>query len=81
MNDTTPESQKYYEMLFEKLSGFERLKMGCRMFDTAKRIVISSITAEHPNISSSELKKHIFLRFYEDEFSENEQRLIIQKFT
>ena len=77
MNDTGPEMEERYHTLLMRLSGEERLKMGCSMFDAAKAIVKSSILNENPGIAVGELKEKIFLRIYGPDFSESQKRKII----
>lgn len=76
MNDTRPEAQRVLDELFAGLSGEERLKMGLEMFDTARKIVISSFP---PGLSEKEIRKRLFLRFYGDDFSEDEKRKILKR--
>ncbi len=78
MNDTSLEIDALMQKLFMQKTGIERMKIGCDMFDTAKRIVISSIRAKYPNLSSRELRQKVFLRFYGDEFSEEERECILE---
>ena len=61
MNDTSPEAKKIQDELFAKLSGEERLLMGLEMFETARKIVLSSFP---PNLPENEIRKRLFLRFY-----------------
>jgi len=69
MDDTHPHiAKKYHELMLQK-SGGERLQMGCSLFDTAKTLVLSSIRARNPNITPSEERKEIFLRFYRNDFT------------
>lgn len=77
MNDTSPEMEKQYYAQLMQLSGEERLKMGCAMYDAAKEIVRSSILNENPGLTEGELKEKIFLRFYGLDFSETQKRKII----
>ncbi len=70
---------RFHRMMME-LAPEKRLKMGCSMFDTAKEIVRSSILEHNPNISARELKKAIFLRFYGQDFSTDQQRKIMDLF-
>ncbi len=77
MKDTSPHiEQKFREMLMAR-SSEERMMMGFSMFDTAKKIVISSIKNEDPDISLEKLREKIFLRFYGSDFSEFEKEKIL----
>ena len=74
MNDTSPWAKKIQDELFAKLSGEERLLMGLEMFETARKIVLSSFP---PNLTDDEIRKRLFLRFYENDFSEEEKKRIL----
>ena len=71
MNDTSPWAKKIQDELFAKLSGEERLLMGLEMFETARKIVLSSFP---PDLPEDEIRKRIFLRFYENDFTEEEKK-------
>ena len=67
---------RYRNMMMQK-SGEERLCMGFSMFDTARQIALSSILAGTPDIADAELKREIFMRFYEHEFSPTDREKMI----
>jgi len=48
--------------------------MGLRIFETARGIVLSSFSSD---LSENEIRKELFLRFYGNDFSQEE----IEKFT
>ncbi len=80
MNDTNPLVEaRFLEMIMKK-SGQDRLKMGFSMFDMARRQVVASIKGRRPDVSDKELRKEIFLRFYGQDFSPEEQEKILQSF-
>jgi hypothetical protein len=58
-------------------TGQERLVMGCSMYDTAKEIVRSAIYNSRPRITDAEIKREIFLRFYGQEFSEDDREKLL----
>ena len=63
-SDTNVEIDEiYFKMLMDKTPE-ERLKMGLSMFDSAKKIVLSSIK------NDENYRKELFLRFYADDFDE-----------
>lgn len=77
MNDTSAlMTAKYYRLIMAR-SNAERLRMGCSMFDTAKKIVRSAILNRNPKITAGGMKAEVFLRFYGSEFSETEQAKIL----
>ena len=80
MKDTSPEiEQRYREMLLQR-SGEERLKMGCSMHETAKALVRASIVEKSPNISPADLRKALFLRFYDNDFDPETRERILRAF-
>ena len=76
MNDTSPEIEKMLRVKYMSLSGFERVQIGSSMFESAKKIVESSLPKELPPV---EKKIQMFLRFYGQEFSEVEKNKIINR--
>ena len=74
MNDTSLVTKRDFEKMLMARSGESRLKMACSMFDSAKKIVISSILEKNPEIELSELRKAVFLRFYDKEFFQNNRQ-------
>ena len=77
MKDTSPKVEEKWTRLLMEKTPEQRVKMGCSMYDTAKRIVISSILEETPQISSFELRRELFLRFYGNDFNSDQQKKII----
>ena len=76
MNDTSPEIEKMLRVKYMSLSGFERVQIGSSMFESAKKIVESSLPKE---LAPVEKKIQMFLRFYGHEFSEVEKNKIINR--
>jgi hypothetical protein len=46
----------------------------------ARGIVTQAILRENPNISKTELKQQLFLKFYKDDFSPEEREKILKHF-
>lgn len=79
MKDTTPEIESlFYQMIMEK-SGEERLMMEFSMFGMARMQVETGIRANKPNADGQEIRREIFLRFYGQEFSAEEQDKILKR--
>jgi len=74
MNDTSPEIEKIVTDKMKRLSGEERLKMGASMFDMAKKMVLVSLPIQEEN----ECRIRLFLRFYGNDFDEQEREKIIR---
>ena len=77
MNDTSASMTSKYNKLIMAKSKQARLRMGCSMFDTAKKIVRSAILNQNPKITAGRMKAELFLRFYGGEFSVAEQKKIL----
>lgn len=76
MNDTSDLIKEKLEASYALRTGEEKLLMALSMFETARELVIASL----PNdISKSELRKELFLRFYGNDFDENEKIKIVQR--
>ncbi|MCH7773243.1 MAG: hypothetical protein IH784_02415 [Bacteroidetes bacterium] len=74
MIDTTTEAEKIQSELFDKMTGEERMKIASDMFDTARTLVIASLDK---NLNDTEKRKALFLRFYGNDFSEDEKEKIL----
>ncbi len=61
-----------------KRTNEERLKMGCSMHETARRLVLASILEKNPKATPSDLRKALFLRFYGHEFGVEGKKKILQ---
>ena len=74
MNDTIPEIQDKIDDIYKNKTGEEKLLIALSMFETARELVISSVPK---NLSERELRKVLFLRFYENDFSREEKEKIL----
>ena len=79
MNDTAPEIEALFNQMMMKKSGQERMMMGFSMFDMARMQVVAGIRANKPDASSQEIRREIFLRFYGQDFSPEEQEKILKR--
>lgn len=78
MDDTTPEiAEKMHEMIRNK-TFLERAEMGCSMYQTSKQLIIRAILEENPSISEISLRQQLFLKFYGNDFNEEEKEKILQ---
>lgn len=80
MNDTSPQITKIMCEMIQKKTPSERAMMGCSMYDVSKHLVTQAILRENPNISKTELKQQLFLKFYKDDFSPEEREKILKHF-
>ena len=68
MNDTRPEVAEKMMLLYSQKAPVERLVMGCSMFDFSRQLVISSLRQGDVPLSSADLRRQLFLRFYGTDF-------------
>lgn len=73
MRDTSPEvAVRYREMLLAR-SPEERLRIGCSMHATARKLVRASVLARNRLVSPAVLRRALFLRFYGPDFGAGER--------
>ena len=62
--------QRYHAMLME-LTPAERLKMCCRMFQTAKQLILAGIRMRYGSKADPKtINRETFLKLYSDDFPE-----------
>ncbi|MCC6211899.1 MAG: hypothetical protein IT513_12740 [Burkholderiales bacterium] len=66
MTDTAPEIENLLRRRWQALSGSERALMAMQMFETAQRIVLSSLSS---GLSERERRRELCRRFYGDELA------------
>jgi hypothetical protein len=66
MNDTSPEIEAILAGRFAAMTGSERALMAMQMFETAQRIVLSSLD---PTLVERERRRELCRRFYGDELA------------
>ena len=81
MKDTSPEVEAAFTALFAARSEVDRLKMTCRMFDTAKALVAAGIRSQYPGIADGELRRRMFDRLYYRDFDEQTLSRILSALT
>jgi len=81
MQDTSPKIAAQMKQMLLERSPLERLTMGCSMHDFSKQLVKASILNKDPNISKSGLAKELFLRFYGNDFNEQDRDKICAHLT
>lgn len=77
MNDTHPKIAELVIELMQKKTPYERLLMSSSMHATSKFLVMEAIKRNHPNISPAKMRQEIFLKFYGDDFSEEQKEKIL----
>jgi len=74
MNDTPENIDEIYRKMLMQQTGEKRILMGLSMFDLATRLMISSIMEMH---TAKDFKKQIFLRMYDNDFTQTEKEKIL----
>lgn len=75
MNDTSPEVSELQLKMLLDLTGEARFLMGLSMNRTAREIVLSSLP---DSLTGAEKRVALFLRYYGDDFDEQEREKIIE---
>jgi len=76
MNDTSPVIQNKLNEIYRNKSGEEKLLIALKMFETARDIVLSSLPE---NLSDTQIRKELFLRFYGNDFNESLKEEILNR--
>ena len=66
MSDTSPEFERLLAERYAALSGSERALMALQMFESAQRIVLSSLPA---TLTEGERRRELCRRFYGEEIT------------
>lgn len=66
MNDTSPEIEALLGARYAAMTGSERALMALQMFETAQRVVLSSLD---PGLSAAQRRRELCRRFYGDELA------------
>jgi hypothetical protein len=77
MNDTPEEVAENIRAIFRAKSPSERLRMGSSMGQTSRKIVTRAILENNPNLSTAELQKELFLKFYGADFDPERREKIL----
>lgn len=68
MDDTHKNIKDIFHERVMRLSPEERLKMGCSMYDSAKKIVLASLMEKNPG--AVDFRRDILIRFYGSELGD-----------
>ena len=74
MNDTPENIDEIYRKMLMKLTGEKRILMSLSMFDLAAELMISRIMEMY---TAKDFKKQIFLRMYDNDFTQAEKEKIL----
>ena len=66
MNDTSPEIEAFLKARSAAMSGSDRALMALQMFETAQKIVLSSLD---PALTERQRRRELCRRFYGDELA------------
>lgn len=75
--DTSPEIEEKLDEIYRNMPGEKKLMIALGMFDSARNMVLASLPK---GLSEKEIRKQLFLRFYGDDFSEDEKKKILEHF-
>lgn len=79
MRNESPHLEKLYHEMIMALTPGERLKMACRMYDTAKALVIAGIRMRMPDVNEAQLRAQVFLRMHGSDFTPEELTRIMRE--
>ena len=74
MNDTPENIDEIYRKMLMTLTGEKRILMSLSMFDLAAQLMISRIMEMY---TAKDFKKQIFLRMYDNDFTQTEKEKIL----
>lgn len=77
MDDKSSAIRNLLRQRYAAMTGEERLLLGFKSCETAKQIVLSSFPK---GLSKKEIRVRLFLRYYSNNFSEQERQKIIEHF-
>jgi uncharacterized protein YodC (DUF2158 family) len=66
MNDTSPETEAFLKERYAAMTGSARAMMALQMFETAQRVVLSSMD---PTLSEYQRRRELCRRFYGEELA------------
>lgn len=76
MKDTPPEIQQLQRDIIHAMTDHERAMLGVDMIESARKVVTNSIREEYPHLSEREVVAERFVRYYRNEFSDDELKTI-----
>ena len=76
MSDTPTDIQQMYSDFIMSKSVTERFRMGFDMSNEGRRMIEWSVTRQHPDWSTGQLKAAVFERMYRDDFTADEMKRI-----
>jgi hypothetical protein len=79
MRSESPQLEKLYVEMLMSLSPGERLMMACRMYDTAKTLVIAGIRMQMPKATEAQVRAQFFLRMHGTDFTPEELAKIMRE--
>ncbi len=77
MKDTAARADEHYRRLMAERTPAERVEIACGMFETARELVRAGILMQHGTEGVAHMRRHLLLRFYGPDFSEEKMRRIL----
>ena len=78
MSDTARDVRKRFRAMMASRTPEERLGMASRMFTSARSLVLAGAGE---GLDDAERRRHLFLKFYERDFSESDCQRILRELT
>lgn len=78
MKDTPKHIVEMQRNMIHSKTEEERFLMGADMIDSVYEMVKNQIIEESPELSEQEIRAKLFLRFYQNDFSEQEKEKIVE---
>ena len=77
MKDTSFEMEEKVREIIRQKTPQERLEMASSLFALSRQLVIQAILREKPDISDSELRLEFFVKFYGQDYTEEDLQKIL----
>jgi hypothetical protein len=77
MKDTPQHISEIQRQIIHSKTDEERSIMGAEMVDSVYQMIKERIQEKDPSLSTKEITAKIFLRYYQNEFSEQQKQRII----
>ena len=79
MNNIDSIAKKKRSHLQSMLTPEDRIRLTERMFEMAQHLALIDIRETHPGLTERQQRQELFLRFYRQDFSDEQLQKIIQR--
>jgi hypothetical protein len=77
VNDTSARASAIMNALLASKTPSERVEMACSMFEFARELASAGIKMQHGPRDGEHMRKHLFLRLYGQDLSDEKKRRIL----